>query len=190
MSFNHHHICGPTFFLRLSLLLFLTLPLDRMVAQTEDHKIDIRVGRGTTMTSPVLTSVYLSLPEHLLTDEHTFPAVYLDKSVVLSEEKRRLDFIVGVAPMIQFEFTHDVPRITFEAGVGVNVVSSRHMGGRQLGSNFLFSPTLSAGVEVPWMNGHLGIFYMFRHLSNASMFEDNDGINFQYIVFTVSFNNN
>ena len=112
--------------------------------------------------------------------------IYLDKSIVLSQERNRLDVIVGMIPMAKLETTYDLPRLSIEAGVGLNYVSTREIGGRRLGMNFLFSPTVGGGIEVPWMNGYLGIFYMFQHLSNASLREDNDGINFHYIVFSVS----
>ncbi|MER3524867.1 MAG: hypothetical protein C4326_12660 [Ignavibacteria bacterium] len=89
--------------------------------------------------------------------------------------------------MARLEWPYKMPKLSVEIGVGVNVLTSREIGQRHLGSNVLFSPTVSIGVEIPWTNGVVGIFYMFRHLSNASMFEDNDGINYQYIVYSVSF---
>ncbi len=173
--------------IEVSLLLFVAVLQERTAAQTHDHEFDIRVGNGSLMTSPGSRSIILSISAERLVSSDAFPIVYLDKNVALSEEGKRLDFIVGIAPMLRFKLGHDTPRFSIEAGIGVNLVSSRDIGSRQLGSNFLFSPTLGAGIEVPWINGLLGVFYMFRHLSNAGMFRDNDGINFQYIVFSMSF---
>lgn len=183
------HIRRNSVVIQLSLLLFVAVLQERTAAQTEDHEFDIRVGNGSLMTSPGSKSIFLSISAERLVSSDAFPIVYLDKNIALSEEGKRLDFIVGVAPMLRLELGHDAPRFLIEAGIGVNLVSSRDIGSRQLGSNFLFSPTASAGVELPWLNGLLGVFYMFRHLSNAGMFQDNDGINFQYIVFSMSFRN-
>lgn len=167
-----------------SLLFVIPLP-NRAIAQTEDHRMNIRVGRGSSMTdAPVLASVFLSLPDQLLFDG--YPTIYLDKNLLVSEENKKIDFIMGASPMLQFELFRGLPRLAVEAGVGVNYVSRRQMGGRRLGSNVLFCTTLSGGIELPWTNGLLGIFYTFKHLSNAGLSEHNAGINFQYLV--VSFN--
>lgn len=140
------------------------------------------------MTQNGLKSVYVSFPADGFTNWDSFPVVYLDQSIMISDEAGKLNAVLGISPMIQLELAHGTPRIYVEAGIGANITTLRKMDGRQLGSNFLFSPTMSAGIEIPWMDGLFGIFYMFRHLSNAGMFEDNDGVNFQYIVFSMRFN--
>lgn len=159
----------------------------RGVAQIGGDLLDVRVGRGTAISASGSTSLYLSMPVRGFTRGGESSMFFVDKSIALSQEGNKLDFIIGVIPMAEFELAPDVPRLTIEAGVGLNYVSTREMGGRRLGSNILFSPTVSAGVELPWMDGLLGIFYMFRHLSNAGIYQDNDGINFQYIVFSMRF---
>lgn len=169
----------------LSLLVFGTAT--PMFAQNLMRDFDIRLGKGTTMTEPVRRSIFLSRPVHFFFHARNTVAVYLEQSLSLSEGSHGLDAIVGVGPMGRVQFSDDMPRLSFEAGVGVNFISTREIGKRQLGSNVLFSPTVSAGIEIPWAGGFLGVFYMFRHLSNASMFEDNDGINFQFVVFSMRF---
>ena len=169
----------------LSVSVGVTLFSEQALAQFGNNLFDVRVGRGTTISANGSTSLYLSMPIRALSKEGRSSLFFIDKSVALSQEGNKLDFIVGVIPMIEFELASSVPRLTVEAGIGLNYSSTKEMGGRKLGSNFLFSPTASAGIELPWMDGMLGIFYMFRHLSNAGIYEDNDGINFQYIVFSV-----
>lgn len=187
MSSFRNHIRLYQVALQLVLLLLVAVAGERAVAQYEDNGFHVRVGEGSSITTHGSRSVFLSLPKRRLAGGDTSPVVFVDQNVALCEERNRLDFIMGVAPMVQLELAHDIPRLTIEGGIGVNIVSSREMDGRQLGSNFLFSPTVSAGIELPWMKGLLGVFYMFRHLSNAGMFRDNDGVNFQYIVFSMSF---
>ena len=166
---------------------FFVVPRGAALAQFGGNDINLRVGKGTSFTAHGSTSLYLSVPSHQLTGDRGSSLVYLDQSIALSQSRNTLDFIIGAAPMVQLELAHDAPGLSIEAGVGLNYISAREMDGRQLGSHFLFSPTVAGGIEVPWMNSLLGIFYMFRHLSNAGIYRDNDGINFQYIVFSVRF---
>ena len=177
-------------FLRLFILgvsVVATSSHERAVAQVGGHLLDVRVGKGTTISANGSTSLYLSMPDRGLTRDGQTSMIFVDKSIALTQEGNRLDFIIGVTPMVELELASDVPRLTVEAGIGLNYVSTRELGGRRLGSNILFSPTASAGIELPWMDSLLGIFYMFRHLSNAGIYRDNAGINFQYIVFSMRF---
>ena len=166
--------------------LLILLHSNEATAQMGERFLDVRVGRGTSLSGQGSTSLYLSMPGDGLLGDRRTSMIYLDKSIALSQERDRLDLIVGVIPMAKFELMDEFPRLSFEGGVGLNYLTTRQIGGRRLGMNVLFSPTLAGGIEVPWMDGYLGIFYMFRHLSNASLREDNDGINFHYIVFSIS----
>ncbi|MDL1891744.1 acyloxyacyl hydrolase [Sphingobacteriales bacterium CHB3] len=170
----------------LSFLLFS--PDDKSAkAQFSADKIEVRVGKGWSITTPGLRSVYLSVPSRRLDEISSSVNLYLNQSVTLIEQHRHVEYIVGAAPMVLFELGIDFPRVSFEAGVGANYISIREIDGRRLGSNFLFSPTFSAGIEVPWLSNVIGVHYSFRHLSNAGLFEDNDGVNFQYIIFSMTF---
>ncbi len=148
--------------------------------------MNIRVGRGSSMTdSPVLTSLFISLPNQVLRTKT--PLIYLDKNLLISQETRKIDFIIGASPMMQFELFSGLPTIAIEAGLGLNYLNRQEMGGRRLGSNVLFCTTLSGGIKVPWTNGLLGLFYTFKHLSNAGFSDENAGINFQYLVLSFNF---
>jgi hypothetical protein len=172
-------------------LLFLMIVVlnSNSVAQGISRAQELRAGKGSSMTPQGLRSLFFSYPSFLTSDIQMPAFLYVDESITLFEDKRRFDFIIGMSPMFRLELMRNVPRILIEGGVGINLISTRQVDGRQLGSNFLFSPTLSGGIEIPWTHGLLGVFYTFRHLSNASMFEDNDGVNFQYIVFSINLRN-
>lgn len=169
------------------LLLLLTSGAGAHIfAQNIAQDFDIRLGKGTTMTEPAHRSIFLSRPAHVFFYARENVVMYLEESLSFSEGSHGWDAIVGVGPMARVYFSDEMPRLLLEAGVGVNLITTREISNRHLGSNVLFSPTVSAGIEVPWTNGSFGLFYMFRHLSNASMFEDNDGINFQFVVFSLN----
>lgn len=170
-----------------SLLLSVLLGSAATVRGQVAHGFALRIGRGTTLTEPVRRSIFIARPMDVFSPLSSPFSLYLDPSIAVSEKGQGLDLIAGVTPMARWELRSDMPKLSFDVGVGMNILTSRSIGQRQLGSNVLFSPTVCTGVEIPWTNGVVGIFYMFRHLSNASMFEDNDGINYQYIVFSVSF---
>lgn len=151
------------------------------------ERIEIRAGQGWSITSPGLRSIFLSVPHQRLDEVNSHLSINLNQTVTMLQRQRELEFIVGVTPVILLELAKEFPRIGIEAGVGANIISTKEIDGRQLGSNFLFSPTVSVGIEVPWLNNVVGVSYMFRHLSNAGFFEDNDGVNFQYIIFSMTF---
>ena len=176
-------------FIQIGLLLFAILLQKCATAQDFGRKFDLTVGKGSAMTSTGLPSFFISFPASWFATENAAATVYFDESLTLLEDRRRLSAIVGISPMLQLRPIHTIPEFLVKAGVGVNVLSSREIGGRHLGGNILFSPTVSAGIELPWMNNFLGVYYMFRHLSNAGLCDDNDGINFQYIVFCVRVKN-
>lgn len=149
--------------------------------------MEIRAGQGWSITTPSVRSMYVAIPSHRF-DEITTPLfLYVNKSITMFERSRNLEFILGVTPTILVELAREFPRVSVEGGIGLNVLSTRRIGGRNLGSNILFSPTLGASIEVPWLDNVVGISYLFRHLSNAGFVETNDGVNFQYIVFSMSF---
>lgn len=173
----------------LSLLLIWNLVSDPLRSQILNQPLEVRAGQGWSMTSPAVRSMVLSVPSHRLDEIDSWFSVYVNQSVTLLHQHRHIGFIVSATPMFLLESATEFPRLSIEAGIGANVVSVRELGGRRLGSNFLFSPTLGAGIEVPWMNNVVGVSYLFRHLSNAGFFEDNDGVNFQYIIFTMRFRN-
>lgn len=157
-------------------------------AQANGRPNEFRAGSGSTMTSHGFRSMFIALPASWI-PHSDFPSfLYIHENLTLLEVRRRLDFAVGMSPMFRFEIGQEFPRLLLEAGVGVNYISTRVVDGRQLGSHFLFSPAVSGGFEIPLTKGLLGIFYTFRHLSNAGFYEDNDGVNFQYIVFSLDLN--
>lgn len=183
MDFAREIRCGR---LLLLVVCAVVVPAVTAFAQIPHRVFDLRVGKGTSLTDPVNRSVFVAVPVRSYGRGEVL-SLYLEQSLLLSQEQGAVHVAVGLAPMMRAEFSAGMLQLSVEAGVGLNLLSTRVIARRHLGSKLLFSPTVSVGVEVPWMQGYVGMYYMFRHLSNASMFVDNDGINYQYIIFSFRF---
>lgn len=71
--------------------------------------------------------------------------------------------------------------------IGMNYIDKNRIGDRNLGENFIFSDNIKFGLRfgdsvIPG----LSIFYQFRHISNAGIYNDNMGYNSQYILFSLN----
>lgn len=70
-----------------------------------------------------------------------------------------------------------------EAGLGGHVLSDTRIGDRNLATAWQFGSHLGAGLDC----GPLQIGYRFQHLSNASIKEPNDGIDFHVLTADMRF---
>jgi hypothetical protein len=70
-----------------------------------------------------------------------------------------------------------------EAGLGGHVLSDTRIGNRNLSTAWQFGSHLGAGLDC----GRLRIGYRFQHLSNASIKEPNDGIDFHVLTADMRF---
>ena len=159
----------------------LLISVNLAPAQITDGLFGVRVGQGNSMTRPASRSFFLSVPLYRFTEESY--ALLVDPCASISDARGTMEFIVGLDPRLQLCFPTLSPWLLVEAGVGVNMSSFTEIGGRQLGKSFLFSPTASLGFRT---NSLLTVFYTFKHFSNASLFHHNDGVNYQYIIFSVN----
>ena len=74
-----------------------------------------------------------------------------------------------------------------EGGVGANYISRQAIDHRDLGGSFIFSPMAGAGYgfSLGGRNCSLGVRY--RHISNAGMYEENDGMDSLYLLGSIAF---
>lgn len=85
---------------------------------------------------------------------------------------------VGLTPVLRL-----APKATtglrpyLEAGIGGRVLSDTRIGKRELSTAWQFGSHIGAGLSC----GQFEIGYRFQHLSNASIKEPNDGINFHIL---------
>lgn len=77
----------------------------------------------------------------------------------------------------------DGVRPYLEAGIGGHILSDTRIGRRELSTAWQFGSHLGAGLDC----GQFEIGYRFQHLSNASIKEPNDGMNFHMLTLGVRF---
>lgn len=87
---------------------------------------------------------------------------------------------LGLTPVLRLEPTHpgDVHPYV-EVGLGGHVLSHTEIGDQQLATAWQFGSHLGFGVGL---GERLGLGYRFQHLSNGSVKQPNDGINFHQLV--------
>lgn len=97
---------------------------------------------------------------------------------------KQLLFLVA-APMLRYYLLDNASIKPFvEAGAGPNLISRNKVENRELGGSFIFSVMGGAGIEF---KSGMKITYRFRHLSNAGLYEHNDGINAHFFMLSFGF---
>jgi hypothetical protein len=168
-------------------IFFSTLAFARSSNRPQSvQPFSLRLGQGLCVTMPKLQTTFLASSYLVPFEKYDWLLLHINGCLdFLEDNLGNRDYIVGAVPTAELCAT-GIPLSPFlELGVGINYVSNMYLSGRALGSNMLFSPTVSGGIHLNENFMGLTLAYTFRHLSNASLHDDNDGVNFQYI--TVSF---
>lgn len=176
----------PRFSALAIIFLFVVCDMNLTHAQSTLRNIPegfpVRLGQGVSVTTHRVQSTYLASSINLL-EKRDWLNLRIEGSVdLLDNPNQEADFVVGAVPVARVSLGGFPFSPFFELGVGVNYVSNMRLGGRALGANILFSPTISGGIRLNNYFTLLSLAYTFRHLSNAGLHNDNDGINFQYIT--------
>ena len=91
--------------------------------------------------------------------------------------------LIGFVPFATYNFSIDNYHLFIKGGIGANYISSHKIGTRNLGGHFIFSDMISLGIELfALTNYKMEISYLFRHISNAGLYKENEGFNSQYIL--------
>lgn len=92
---------------------------------------------------------------------------------------------VGLTPLVRLEATRPGPVSPYlELGLGGHVLSETRIGDRNLATAWQFGSHLGLGLKL---GARARLAYRFQHLSNASIKQPNDGINFHQIGLDWSF---
>lgn len=88
----------------------------------------------------------------------------------------------GITPNFRLERERQWGRPYLEAGLGVHLLSKKHIGLRDLGSTFQFGTHAGFGARFGG-NAQYDLSWRIEHLSNAGIREPNPGINFSMVRF-------
>lgn len=167
------------------LLLLITLPvLAQSPSQTTPIIIDF--GYGKSAYSNINSEQYLFFYKIPNLEWHSGNFSYQSNlNLEFIEESNNFTFLFGFAPLFRYDFSIADTKLFVRGGIGFNYINSRSIGRRNTGGNFIFSDMLSVGFSLFSYHGlNVEISYMFRHISNAGFFKNNEGFNSQYIVFS------
>ena len=71
----------------------------------------------------------------------------------------------------------------FVRALGPSYLSDNRLGDRQQAENFAFQAQIGLGAIIPLKNGREAIVtFSWKHFSNANLFDDNDGIDFPFVL--------
>lgn len=175
------------FILILTFITILTSSLTGQISQQNYQSSILELGLGTGAYDDVNTQqimVFIKTP-------------YLNGKIDQLEYSGKLNFelidesdhsilLIGFVPMLKYNFQIEDITLFLRGGIGVNYINSNQVGSRNLGGNFIFSDMIGVGIKLfQYYDYGIEISYLFRHISNAGFYRDNEGYNSQYLLLTL-----
>jgi hypothetical protein len=109
-----------------------------------------------------------------------------DLNLELISQNKSTIMVAGFVPMFRYDLDMGFTKTFVSAGVGLNYLNNHNIGSRNLGSHFIFSDMITLGMElIDNEYFRIEVSYLLRHISNAGIFNSNQGFNSQYLVVTV-----
>ncbi len=174
------------------ILVFLILFLSNFVIHSQiksynNQEIQILFGssaQNNINTKQVLVSYGKSFSNKYQSD---FKLGYKIDFEFLDEIKKQNIVVVGFGGGFKKTYNLDKINFIFDSYIGMNYIDQNKIGNRNLGENFIFSDNIRLGLEfIDYLIPGLSIFYQFRHISNAGIYNENMGYNSQYIFLSVN----
>lgn len=153
----------------------------------EEHHYEISLGRGSSIYNQSNSQQFLffyNLPN--LNGESGNISYAVDLNIELILENQRATYVAGVVPMVRYDLNLSIINPFIKGGIGFNFVNLHEITQRNIGGHFIFSDMVSVGMRViEAENFSLEFSYLFRHISNAGLFDGNEGFNSQYLVISL-----
>lgn len=156
-------------------------------AEEKERYFEIGIGGGVNLESINTKQILLAPSINWKIKGQESLRFRIEGDLEFIEDDKNLAVIGGVAPFLRVGASERNLRPFFEVGAGVNLSSRDEIGERRLGGTFLFSLMGGVGFELVTRGGLISISYRIRHLSNAHLYRLNQGINFQYVMVSISF---
>lgn len=175
------------FFISIILSIFFNILVN---AQSGSYKeeLNLSFGTGNSLYSNISTQQFIVF--YKLNDlSAAFGSFSLDSDVNLEfiSQNQSTTVVAGLAPIFKYEA--DLLGLTafIKAGVGFNYINNHNIGSRNIGGHFIFSDMISIGSRIINTQDYsVEISYMLRHISNAGIFDSNEGFNSQYLVLSLN----
>ncbi len=88
---------------------------------------------------------------------------------------------IGLTPVLRFQ-QNSLRGLYVEGGLGIHLLSRSQIGDKRLGTQVQFGSSIGMGVRFG-DKGQYELSYRYQHLSNGSVKQPNNGINFNQIRF-------
>lgn len=177
----HKHVLKS---ILLALILFSNVNA-QLDIQNSNYKIEY--GYGNSTYKSVKSQQYLFFYKISNLEWHNeYFSLDTDINLELIKENNQLTYILGLVPMFRYDFKLLDRNIFMKGGVGANYINNNNIGARNTGSHFIFSDMISIGLRVYESTTYkIEISYLFRHISNAGIYKNNEGFNSQYLVVSL-----
>lgn len=170
----------------LILTMLMVFPADAQHSVSYSN-YNLSIGRGSSIYNGVKSQQFLlffNLPN--LKGDLGAISYEGDLNFELILENSKTTYLAGFAPMFRYEFELLNINPFIKAGIGVNFINSHTIDNRNIGGHFIFSDMISIGAKVFSLDNYsVEISYLFRHISNAGLFDGNEGFNSQYLVISL-----
>lgn len=156
-------------------------------AQTANYKNNLSVGMGNSLYNEIRTKqllLFYNVPR--LSEDFGNLSLNTDLNLELISHNNSTTIVAGFVPMFRYNLDLIFSKTFLSAGIGFNYLNNHNIGSRNLGGHFIFSDMISFGVKVidsEYLTAEIS--YLFRHISNAGLFNDNESFNSQYLVISV-----
>lgn len=172
-----------------SLLINFVLISNSVNAQTSLNisPFEVSFGRGTSLYKNIKTDQLLILLKvKELSGELGLFFYENDINMEFMTHENENIYLVGCASMLRYDIEILNLDLFFKAGIGINYISSKTIGCRNLGGNFNFSEFLGIGAGIINIHGvRTWLSYYLRHISNAGIYSGNEGYNSHYIIISL-----
>ena len=169
----------------LVIALFAILPVSSF--PDEENYFDIGVGAGTDFQGTGAKQLLLAPAYNVPIPAHESLRLRIEADMEFIDDRSKTIFVGGVAPFIRIlPFSWNVKPFV-EFGAGANLSTNREIGNQNVDGPFMFSLMSGVGVGTMINKTPVSLSYRFRHLSNAGIYEHNEGFNSQYIMLSVGF---
>lgn len=175
------------FILTLTLVSLFAVSLSGQIYQPKNYSSILEVGLGTGLYDDVSTQQFILFLDTPYLSGNIDQLEYSGKvNFEVIGESHHNTFLIGFVPMLKYNFQFDDIIIFLKGGIGANYINTNQVGSRNLGGNFIFSDMVGVGINIFQTSGYgIEISYLFRHISNAGFYRDNEGYNSQYLLFSL-----
>jgi hypothetical protein len=166
-------------------VLFYILNISSGYGEDSGKYWDISIGSGINIDGVGSRQVLLAPGFSMKINDNEFLRLRIETDLELIDSKGHMTSVIGGAPFIRYYMIEKASSPFAELGLGANAITSNHVGPKDVGGCFLFSPMAGVGYQFAIEGRPMSFAYRMRHLSNADIYRRNEGINNQYLLLSI-----